>query len=76
MDDVMAFFGKSFPPNQREYAACMRPLAEHLAAVGASDGLQAVPFDSMAFGLFPPGRGADPTSPFIGLWFDTPDPMY
>jgi hypothetical protein len=76
VDGVVAFFAAPFPPDQRECAECMHRVAEHMAATGVAAGLDAVPFNSIGYGLFPPGRGSDPSSPYIGVWFDDPHPMY
>lgn len=76
MDEVIVFFTSAFPPDESECAAYMRLVADHAAAAGVADGLQAVPFNCFGFGLFPPGRAADLSSPFIGIWYDDPYPLY
>jgi len=46
----------------------MRLLVEHPAAALVAAGLEAVPFNCLGFGLFPPGRVGDPDSPCLSLW--------
>ena len=76
MEDVIAYFSASFPPDEREYAACMRLVAEHLAATGLVDELEPVPFNCFGFGIFAPGRSTALEAPYIGVWFDDPSPLY
>jgi hypothetical protein len=54
----------------------MRLLAEHPDASWVAAGLEAVPFNSYGFGLFPLGRAGHPDSPCLSLWFDDPHPLY
>src|SRR5207245_3276456 len=54
----------------------MRLLVEHPAAALVAAGLEAVPFNCLGFGLFPPGRVGDPDSPCLSLWYDDPHPLY
>lgn len=76
MESIIAFFTAPFPPEEREYAMCMRLVAEYLEAVGIADSMEPVPFNCFGFGLFAPGRSADPTAHYIAVWFDDPYPCY
>jgi hypothetical protein len=76
VEDVIAFFAAPFPADQREYARSMRVVAEHLVAAGVAGGLVPVPFNCFGFGLFAPGGRPGPADPYIGVWFDTTDPVY
>jgi hypothetical protein len=73
---VRVYYAGEFPAREREYVAVMRMLAEHAAAADVGGGLEAVPFNCLGFGLFPPGRAADPESPCLCLWCDDPSPLY
>lgn len=76
MDRVIAFYARVFPETDREIIDCMWQLVTHPSAEKVSLELEAVPFNRFGFGLFPPGRSDDPTSPCLTLWFDDPSPLY
>ncbi|MHB1424135.1 MAG: hypothetical protein ACYC3I_13240 [Gemmataceae bacterium] len=76
MEDVIAFFSASFPPEEREFAACMLLVAEYCATTGVADELEPAPFNCFGFGLFASGRSTDLDAPFIGVFFDDPYPLY
>src|SRR5207244_537332 len=64
-------------PKERVYAQTMKMVAEHFANSGVADGLEAIPFNVLGFGLFAPGRSSDENAPYIGVWFDEDSvPMY
>jgi hypothetical protein len=76
MERVVAFYAGNFSEQHIEYVAVMRPLVEHPAAARVAAGLEAMPFNSLGFGLFLPGRAGDPESPCLTLWYDDPYPLY
>ena len=76
MEGVIAYFAGLFSPDEQKYARCMLQVAEYLAETGVAAGLEPVPLGCFGFGLFMPGRTSDPDAPYIGVFFDTSDPLY